>query len=129
MLVDTMKISAEALPRLNKSLDSVQYPPELGGSYMATIEVFHQLHVSPPFFWFYIVIKKKQQNKKQQQKHMYIPRYEAHTDDRWMCVMQCVNLLRQFTYREYYDQPGVRPMSFTDSEPTLRKHIGTCWLM
>ncbi|KAJ5202485.1 hypothetical protein N7449_004564 [Penicillium cf. viridicatum] len=36
------------------------------------------------------------------------------------------DLARKYTYREYYDLSENRPEEFTDSEPTLRKHVDHC---
>ncbi|KAI9736472.1 MAG: hypothetical protein M1818_006206 [Claussenomyces sp. TS43310] len=40
--------------------------------------------------------------------------------------MHCLNIIRQYTYREYYNHTATRPGSFTDSEPTIRLHIDHC---
>lgn len=36
------------------------------------------------------------------------------------------NLIRQYTYREYYNRPENRPLGFTDSEAVIRAHIDHC---
>ncbi|KAJ5394014.1 uncharacterized protein N7487_011655 [Penicillium crustosum] len=40
--------------------------------------------------------------------------------------LHCLDLVRKYTYREYYDLSENRPEEFTDSEPTLRKHVDHC---
>ncbi|KAI2613449.1 hypothetical protein GGR54DRAFT_328969 [Hypoxylon sp. NC1633] len=40
--------------------------------------------------------------------------------------LHCLNLLRKYTYRSYYDRPENRPTEFTDSEPVLRAHVDHC---
>lgn len=40
-----MTISAEEVEAIGASLDSAQFPPEVGGGYMAGIEVVHQVRV------------------------------------------------------------------------------------
>ncbi|KAI1444276.1 hypothetical protein F5Y02DRAFT_428051 [Annulohypoxylon stygium] len=40
--------------------------------------------------------------------------------------MHCLNIIRQYTYKEYYYKPENRPKSFTDSEPIIRAHIDHC---
>ncbi|EAU30959.1 conserved hypothetical protein [Aspergillus terreus NIH2624] len=40
--------------------------------------------------------------------------------------LHCVNLIRQYTYLDYYSRPENRPPSFTDSNHTLRLHIDHC---
>ncbi|KAI1476617.1 hypothetical protein F4774DRAFT_392423 [Daldinia eschscholtzii] len=40
--------------------------------------------------------------------------------------MHCLNIIRQYTYKEYYSRPENRPMSFTDSEPVIRAHLDHC---
>ncbi|POR38201.1 Uncharacterized protein TPAR_01601 [Tolypocladium paradoxum] len=40
--------------------------------------------------------------------------------------LHCLNLLRMYTYRDYYDRPENRPAEFTDSEVILRKHVDHC---
>ncbi|KAI1126956.1 hypothetical protein F5Y10DRAFT_266668 [Nemania abortiva] len=40
--------------------------------------------------------------------------------------MHCLNIIRQFTYLDYYMRPENLPMSFTDPEPILRSHIDHC---
>ncbi|KAK4191062.1 hypothetical protein QBC35DRAFT_529392 [Podospora australis] len=40
--------------------------------------------------------------------------------------MHCLNLLRMYTYREYYDLPENRPVEFTDPEDILRHHVDHC---
>lgn len=38
--------------------------------------------------------------------------------------LHCLNLIRQHSYKEYYDVDGRRPPGLTDSPSTLRKHLG-----
>ncbi|KAF3070827.1 hypothetical protein GL218_00216 [Daldinia childiae] len=40
--------------------------------------------------------------------------------------LHCLNILRQYTYKEYYFRPENRPKSFTDSEPVMRLHLDHC---
>ncbi|QMW45716.1 hypothetical protein AFCA_009803 [Aspergillus flavus] len=40
--------------------------------------------------------------------------------------MHCLNLIRQYTYKDYYHRPENRPKPFTDSEPVLRAHVDHC---
>ncbi|KAI1802302.1 hypothetical protein F4811DRAFT_554920 [Daldinia bambusicola] len=40
--------------------------------------------------------------------------------------MHCLNIIRQYTYKEYYFRAENRPMSFTDSEPVIRAHLDHC---
>ncbi|KAB5550021.1 hypothetical protein GE09DRAFT_1223832 [Coniochaeta sp. 2T2.1] len=40
--------------------------------------------------------------------------------------VHCLNLIRQYTYREYYNRPENRPLGFTDSEEVIRAHIDHC---
>jgi hypothetical protein len=40
--------------------------------------------------------------------------------------MHCLNIIRQYTRKDYYMRPENRPLSFTDSEPVLRTHIDHC---
>ncbi|KAI2464590.1 hypothetical protein F4781DRAFT_66371 [Annulohypoxylon bovei var. microspora] len=40
--------------------------------------------------------------------------------------MHCLNIIRQYTYKEYYFKPENRPNSFTDSEHIIRAHIDHC---
>ncbi|KAJ5885559.1 hypothetical protein N7495_010069 [Penicillium taxi] len=40
--------------------------------------------------------------------------------------LHCLDLIRKYTYRDYYDLPENRPEEFTDSESTLRKHVDHC---
>ncbi|KAH8694008.1 hypothetical protein BGW36DRAFT_430031 [Talaromyces proteolyticus] len=40
--------------------------------------------------------------------------------------LHCVNLIRQYTYLDYYHRPENRPPAFTDSNETLRLHIDHC---
>ncbi|EAU32410.1 predicted protein [Aspergillus terreus NIH2624] len=39
--------------------------------------------------------------------------------------LHCLNLIRQHSYKEYYDVDGRRPPGLTDSPATLRKHLDT----
>ncbi|KAL3434404.1 hypothetical protein BDV09DRAFT_204759 [Aspergillus tetrazonus] len=41
-------------------------------------------------------------------------------------VLTCVNLIRQYTYFDYYSRLENRPLPFTDSNHTFRLHIGHC---
>lgn len=38
--------------------------------------------------------------------------------------LHCLNLIRQHSYKEYYDVDGRRPPGLTDSPTTLRNHVG-----
>ncbi|KAI1101411.1 hypothetical protein F4804DRAFT_316059 [Jackrogersella minutella] len=40
--------------------------------------------------------------------------------------MHCLNIIRQYTYKEYYFQPENKPNSFTDPEHIIRAHIDHC---
>ncbi|PLB44957.1 hypothetical protein P170DRAFT_450016 [Aspergillus steynii IBT 23096] len=40
--------------------------------------------------------------------------------------LHCLNLIRQHSYKEYYDVDGRRPPGLTDSSATLRKHLDHC---
>ncbi|KAI1653718.1 hypothetical protein F4813DRAFT_393483 [Daldinia decipiens] len=40
--------------------------------------------------------------------------------------MHCLNIIRQYTYKEYYFRAENRPLSFTDSEPIIRAHLDHC---
>ncbi|KAI8960875.1 hypothetical protein F5Y11DRAFT_349076 [Daldinia sp. FL1419] len=40
--------------------------------------------------------------------------------------LHCLNIIRQYTYRDYYNRSENRPLSFTDSEPIIRSHIDHC---
>ncbi|KAH8123821.1 hypothetical protein FP744_10000864 [Trichoderma asperellum] len=40
--------------------------------------------------------------------------------------LHCLNLIRTYTYREYYDRPENRPLAFEDPEHILRKHVDHC---
>ncbi|KAL5366465.1 hypothetical protein BJX96DRAFT_169954 [Aspergillus floccosus] len=40
--------------------------------------------------------------------------------------LHCLNLIRQHSYKEYYDVDGRRPPGLTDSPATLRKHLDHC---
>ncbi|OAQ63373.1 hypothetical protein VFPPC_09228 [Pochonia chlamydosporia 170] len=40
--------------------------------------------------------------------------------------LHCLNLVRQFTYRDYYNRAENKPEAFTDSEGILRKHVDHC---
>ncbi|KAL2062411.1 hypothetical protein VTL71DRAFT_6677 [Oculimacula yallundae] len=39
--------------------------------------------------------------------------------------LHCLNLIRQYTYEEYYRDLERLPMEFTDSDGVLRQHVGT----
>lgn len=43
--------------------------------------------------------------------------------------LHCLNLIRQHSYREYYDVDGRRPPGLTDSPTTLRNHLGEILLI
>lgn len=38
--------------------------------------------------------------------------------------LHCLNLIRQHSYKEYYDVDRRRPPGLTDSPATLRRHLG-----
>ncbi|KAL2011330.1 hypothetical protein VTN00DRAFT_4048 [Thermoascus crustaceus] len=40
--------------------------------------------------------------------------------------LHCVNLIRQYTYLDYYSRPENRPVAFGDKNQTLRLHIDHC---
>ncbi|ORY10176.1 hypothetical protein BCR34DRAFT_567253 [Clohesyomyces aquaticus] len=40
--------------------------------------------------------------------------------------LHCLNLIRQHSYKEYYDVDGRRPPGLTDSAKTLRNHVDHC---
>ncbi|KAL6903963.1 hypothetical protein GGI43DRAFT_399286 [Trichoderma evansii] len=40
--------------------------------------------------------------------------------------LHCLNLIRTYTYREYYDRPENRPVAYSDGEDLLRKHVDHC---
>ncbi|KAI0599848.1 hypothetical protein F4775DRAFT_548513 [Biscogniauxia sp. FL1348] len=40
--------------------------------------------------------------------------------------LHCLNVIRMYTYREYYSRPENRPLEFTDREGTVRMHVDHC---
>ncbi|KAI1636320.1 hypothetical protein F4809DRAFT_662606 [Biscogniauxia mediterranea] len=40
--------------------------------------------------------------------------------------LHCLNVIRMYTYREYYSRPENRPLEFTDREGTIRMHVDHC---
>lgn len=38
--------------------------------------------------------------------------------------LHCLNLIRKFTYEDYYRKRDPMPFAFRDSPATLRKHVG-----
>ena len=44
LIVGVMSISQETLDRIDHSPESVRLPPESGGGFMGSLEVFHQIH-------------------------------------------------------------------------------------
>ncbi|KAH6637216.1 hypothetical protein F5144DRAFT_601890 [Chaetomium tenue] len=40
--------------------------------------------------------------------------------------MRCLNLIRQYTYPDYYTQPAHRPSAFDDPAPVLRTKVDHC---
>ncbi|KAL2221995.1 hypothetical protein M432DRAFT_601161 [Thermoascus aurantiacus ATCC 26904] len=40
--------------------------------------------------------------------------------------LHCLNLIRQYTYFDYYSRPENLPVAFTDSNHTLRLHVDHC---
>ncbi|KAI9806559.1 MAG: hypothetical protein M1833_003746 [Piccolia ochrophora] len=72
-------VDSDTLKKIKQSESSVRVPEKYGGEYMASLEVFHQLH--------------------------------------------CVNLVRQYTYFDYYKN---RSASFYDPPELLRTHVDHC---
>jgi len=77
-----MRISKDVLNSINASSHAAQFPVNMGGGYIASFEIVHQLH--------------------------------------------CIQFIREWTYRDYYQNKSV---IFTDSEKTIRNHLGNLLMM
>ncbi|KAI3401067.1 hypothetical protein diail_778 [Diaporthe ilicicola] len=40
--------------------------------------------------------------------------------------LHCLNVVRMYTWRDYYEKPENKPVEFTDQESTVRLHVDHC---
>lgn len=100
-------VDAKVIDRLGKPRASVKFTEkqEPGEKYYASVEVFHHLHCLVSNF-------------------LIAAGLESFAD--FVDLPTWQNLIRTYTYREYYDRPENRPLAYSDGEDLLRKHVDHC---
>lgn len=101
LVVSEIKVDPRDMPRLKKPSTQAKYPDDEGGWYIGILEVTHQVPSSLLLTSVQSLIGMK---------------------------LHCVNLIRQYTYFDYYSRPENWPVAFGDKNHTLRLHIGTSFL-
>ncbi|OKL64633.1 hypothetical protein UA08_00947 [Talaromyces atroroseus] len=90
--------------------------PELDAAWGQLTEVRH-VSISPEIM---VSINKSNNNAVQLPDGNYLGATEVFHQ------LHCLNLIRQHSYKEYYDVDGRRPPGLTDSPATLRLHVDHC---